>query len=93
MPKFDLYAGVWHPEYQGCYEFANLEEATDRARELAIEEYQSYEGSHGVLSYDECCEDAVESWGCEDWTDSDFEDFYDETIENTVSYYAKAVVE
>ena len=88
MPKFDLYAGVWHPEYQGCYSFTNLEEATDHARQLAIDEYQSY----GVLSFDECREDAIESWGCEDWTDSDFEDFYNETIESTVSYYAKAVV-
>ena len=94
MPRFDLYAGVWHPEYQGRYECADIEEATDYAKQLAINEYQSYEGSHGVLSYDECCEDVRESCGEEinEWTNEDFNNFYNETIENNIFYYATEVI-
>lgn len=94
MPRFALYAGVWNPSYQGSEEFDALQQATDRARELAIEEYESYEGSHGILSYDECCEDACDSWPEETkhWNKQDFDDFYHETVENTISYYAKETI-
>ena len=93
MPKFELFAGTWQAHSHGIYEYSSREEAEHEAYLLAIEDYQSYEGNHGILNYEECREDAIESWGCEDWTEEDFEEFYQETIDNTITYYVEEINE
>ena len=50
--KYEIFAGVWQAHSHGVEEFDTLEQAEYRAYELAKEEYESYEGSHGILSYD-----------------------------------------
>ena len=38
MPKYNLYAGVnGNAEYQGTWEFENIEEATEKAFSIALE--------------------------------------------------------
>ena len=91
--KYEIFAGVWQAHSHGVEEFDTLEQAEYRAYELAKEEYESYEGSHGILSYDKCVEDAQESWDCKDWTADDYYGFYLETIENTITYYVEEVKE
>ena len=92
MAKFNIYAGVFAGEnYCGIYECDSKEEAMGYAHELAVEAYESYAGLHGILSYEECREEAIEFWGCEDWTDDDFWYCYMETVENTISYYVEEV--
>ena len=41
-------------------EFETPEDAVDYARQLAVEEYESYEGLHGILNEEECEEEGVE---------------------------------
>lgn len=68
MAKFKIFAGLnGGATEQGIWEFTTKEDAVRYAYDLAIEEYQSYEGSHGILSYDECYEDCLES----EWIDPD----------------------
>lgn len=55
MALYNLYAGMGGG-FGGCSyhcteEYDTHEEALDAAMELAREEYQSYEGSHGILSW------------------------------------------
>lgn len=52
----------------GVEKFENYDQAMEYARGLAIEDYQSYEGMHGLLTEEECeeegatYEDELDSW-------------------------------
>ena len=48
---------LFRKEYKGTAEFENEFEATEYARNLAIEEYESYEGLHGIPSREELAEE------------------------------------
>lgn len=54
MAKYNLYAGLGGGfggyQYHCTEDYDSREDAEEAARELAIEEYQSYEGMHGILS-------------------------------------------
>lgn len=67
MPLFNLYAGLSGGfggyQYHCTEEYDNKEEAQNAARELAIEEYQSYEGYHGLLSEEQAREEYCEENG------------------------------
>ena len=56
MPKFKIYAGLsggfGGARYCGVYECADKDEAEIYAREVAIEEYESYGGYHGLYTWD-----------------------------------------
>lgn len=60
MPRYNLYTGLsggfGGATFHLTEEFDSIDEATDYARELAIEEYESYGGCHGLVSMDEICE-------------------------------------
>ena len=64
----------------------NEKTAFDYAYERAIEEYDSYEGLHGILSQAEVCEE----YGIEDIESVEAETAYFEEKENTVHYHAAA---
>lgn len=65
MAHYKLYAGLGGgfggATYHGTYEFDDADEAERAAYNLAWEEYQSYEGNHGLLSWDEVYDDLLES--------------------------------
>lgn len=97
MPWFKIYSGMGGSfggaRYNGTYEYANINEATADAYRMAEEEYQSYEGCHGILSYADCEEDLQDSGFIDgDMSDDEIEDMvyshYREEIESWISYYA-----
>lgn len=55
MKQFNIYAGLsggfGGASYRGTGEFKSLADAEEEAYTLAIEEYEMYEGSHGILSW------------------------------------------
>ena len=61
MAWFKIYAGLsggfGGANYHGTYEYESIDDALKEAYLLAEEEYQSYEGCHGILSYADCEED------------------------------------
>ena len=56
MPKFKIYAGLsggfGGAHFCEVYECSNRAEAETYAREVAIEEYESYGGYHGLYTWD-----------------------------------------
>lgn len=97
MAWFKIYAGMdgsfGGARYNGTYEYTNIDEATADAYRMAEEEYQSYEGYHGIMSPEDVEEDLRNSGFIEeDLTDSEVADmvdsYYREEIENWISYYA-----
>ena len=98
MERFHLYAGLGRgfggAHYCETVEAENIDEACEFAYQLAIEEYQSYEGCHGILSWAECYEDAIESGFIdeesmtEDEIHEYIDDLYQEEIESWIEYYA-----
>ena len=94
MPKFKIYAGLsggfGGAVYQGTYEYDTIEEAEDDAYTLAVEEYESYAGSQGLMSWSEIKEDLIESFGIEP-SEEDVNDHYREYVESWISYYVKEI--
>lgn len=87
--KYDLYTGIGGARYNGTYEYTSEAEALKDAYNLAFEEYQSYEGYHGILSWEECKEDLIESFGEDEVTDEDVDMHYQEQIDSWIVYYVK----
>ena len=80
--------GFGGARYNGTYEYGSEEEALQDAYNLAVEEYQSFEGCHGILSWEECREDLIESFG-EIPDDEDVDLHYTEQVEGWIVYYVK----
>ena len=98
MAWYKIYAGLGGgfggPTYHGTYEYKSAEEALKDAYRLAEEEYQSYEGSHGILSYEDCEQDLLDSGFIDDDLTGDeiddmIADHYLEMIESWVAYEVK----
>ena len=98
MERFHLYAGLGGgfggARYNQTIEAEDIEEAYEYAHDLAVEEYQSYEGLHGIMSWGDCYEDAVESGFIdkENMTETEIYEYvdglYQEEIESWIEYYA-----
>ena len=101
MTKYNLYAGLsggfGGADYMGTYEFNTIEEATNEAYLLACEVYESYEGYHGIMSWEECREALIESYYEENDDDNEHsyipeeeevDLYYTEEKEGWLSYYA-----
>ena len=87
--KYNIYAGLGGgfggPTYQGTGEFNDEDSATDYAYEMAIEEYQSYEGYHGILDWHDVAEqEELDPEENEEAIDA----AYREEIESWIEYYA-----
>lgn len=100
MRKFAIFAGLGGSfggaTFHGVYEYDNEREAEADAYRLAEEEYQSYEGCHGIMSWEDCYEDAKEAdWIDEASTQNEIEDCVDnhylEEMESWLSYYVREV--
>lgn len=95
MNKYHIYAGMsggfGGATYQCTIEAKSEQEAMNYAYQLAEEEYQSYEGSHGIMSWDDCYEDCKDSNWLEDRTEGEIEDIvnqhYLDEIESWTEYY------
>ena len=101
MAKYRLYAGLSGGfgglVYQGIEECKSQQEAEWRAYDIAWEEYESYGGNHGLLDWDACYEDALES----EWIDPHsqtqeeieriVDDHYREQVESWIVYKAVPV--
>lgn len=87
--KFKIYAGLGGSfggaAYQMTEDYASMDEALADAYNLAVEEYQSYEGMYGIMSWEDCRED-LEGSGF-DYDDEDVDNRYQEELESWLSYY------
>ena len=97
MSWFKIYCGLGGSfggaRYNGTYEYTDINEAVEDAYRMAEEEYQSYEGYHGIMSPADVEEDLRDSGFIEeDMTDDEVADMIDrhyrEEIESWISYYA-----
>lgn len=95
MAKFKLFAGMGGSfggaQPCGVYEYDNLQQAEEAAYELAVEEYQSYEGLHGIPSYEDVRNDYIETYGDEDPDEDLIQEYYEEEMSNWIVYYAREV--
>lgn len=81
--KFFIGFGCGICEEYEVIEAKNKDDAMRYAYESAIEDYQSFEGYHGILDR----EDVKEEYGLED--DYEVDVAYAEEIENTISYWVE----
>lgn len=92
--KFEIYAGLGGgfggASYIETIEANTREEAEEYARQCAIDDYESYEGSHGILSRDDVFEDLIESFG-EEPLEEDVDLKYMEEVEGWIMYYVEEV--
>lgn len=97
MAWFRIYAGLGGgfggANDQGIYQCEDAEEATNLAYEMAKEEYESYEGLHGLLDWEDCRRDLEESWPDMEWTDDDVADRYQEELESWLDFWVEEVSE
>lgn len=101
MAKYRLYAGLsgsfGGAVYQGTEEFKSQEETEWRAYDLAWEEYESYGGNHGLIDWEGCYEDLLESEWIDPHSQSQEEiermvdDHYREQVESWIVYKAVLV--
>lgn len=88
MRRFKIYAGMsggfGGATYEGTIEAASERDAEQYAYDLAVEQYQSYEGYHGILSWEECKEDLHDSGMLEDLTENECEDLVNEHYLNEI---------
>lgn len=89
--KFNVYAGLGGSfggaQYQGTGEFTDIISAVEYAYQTAIEEYQSYEGLHGIMSwYDVACENGLDP--DDEKNEKEIDELYNEELENWIEYYA-----
>ena len=96
MERYNIYAGLGGGFGGATYKYTidceNHEEAEDLAYQAAIEEYESYEGLHGIKSWYECGEEYcdendIPTDEMEDYSD-DIDQMYSEELESWIDYYA-----
>lgn len=65
--KYKIYAGLsggfGGATYQKTEDYSSMDETLEDAYALAVEEYQSYEDCHGIMSWDDCREDLIDLTG------------------------------
>lgn len=98
MPKFNIWCGMGggfnNVTFRGTYEYADEAEAYRDAWALALEDYQGYEGSHGILSWEEVKQDIMDSWPEEgEPSDEEVDDAYCEAVDGWVSVRVAPYVE
>ena len=101
MRKFKLYAGLngslGGAVLQGVYECRDEQEAEQAAYQLAVEEYESYGGMHGLLDYEGCYEDLKESGMFDTIDENEIDDMvtahYLYYMESWLDYYVEEVTE
>ena len=104
MAYYKIYAGLCHADYQGTYEFDNKGQAIQAAYEMARNLYEDHEGKNDIPDYQDCYENALESYKEENdlspdtrlsWEQegevSDWaEEMYEDYVHSWIDYYVKA---
>lgn len=89
--KYNIYAGLGGSfggaSYHGTGEFKSEEDASKVAYEIAREEYESYEGYHGIKDWADVAEDNNLDPDDED-NFEEIDELYNEEIESWIEYYA-----
>lgn len=80
------FGGIDDNEWVPCFSL-KLEEAIEEAYEAAVEEYHSYDGLHGLDTYDSIKEKNP------DWDDDEIYQELNEIIENWIDYEVREVIE
>ena len=83
MALYVIMYGCGCGEEEEIVEAENFDRAMDMAYEAAVENYESYEGLHGIMNR----EDVAEEFGLED--EDEIDEAYIEERENTISYSAE----
>lgn len=96
MAQFKVYAGLGGgfggAKYIETVEVANEEEAAKIAYEYAVEEYESYEGLYGLVSYGDIVDNPEEYGLDEDCQNEEYLwEAYEEERSTWLSYYVKEV--
>lgn len=89
MAKYNIYAGInggfGGAQYKGTSEYKSDDEAEQEAYELAVEDYESYAGFHGILSWNDIAKQN-ELDPCED--SDEIDELYQQEIDDWIEYYA-----
>lgn len=98
--KYELFAGLGGgfggPQSYGIYECADAQEADKMAYDLAVEEYESYGGYHGLDDEEAVRQDLADSYYDGDLSqvsDDELRDAYVEQIESWIEWYAVPVTD
>lgn len=91
---YNIYVGLTTLRYVGTIDCKNRDEALDDAYEMAVEEYETYAGFHGVPSWEELEQEIREYYAAEiesgEYDDNDIEsmtlDSWNENIESWIQY-------
>lgn len=87
--KYAIFAGLsggfGGATFQYADDFDSKDEALVTARNMAIGEYESYEGCHGLMNWEDVRDDLRESFGEEPGED-DVRERYIEEIESWIDY-------
>ena len=93
MPRFKIYAGLsggfGGAQYQCTDDFINLADAEQYARELAMEEYESYGGCHGLYTWDSMRKEIADeeyNGDIEQVDPEDVDDRMTEEVEGWITY-------
>lgn len=93
LKEYNIYAGLGGgfggAKYQYTSVYESEEEALEEAHQLAVEEYGSYEGMHGLLTYDEAETEARNLYpdGDEEDIENCISHLFDEDVDNWIKYY------
>lgn len=89
--RYKIYAGLsggfGGANYMFTENYNSMDEALKDAYRLAVEEYQSYEGCHGIMDWDDCRKDLIDSGF--DYDDEAVDNHYQEELESWLSYYVE----
>lgn len=95
MSTYKIYAGLGGgfggAHHVATEQFESESAAMQYAYDCAVEEYQSYEGLHGIVSFGDICENPEDYGLDEDFSDEDAESIYNEEVESWIVYYVKLV--
>lgn len=83
----ELAGGFGGATYYKTEEYDSVHEAEVDAYELAVAEYESYEGSHGIISRDDIREN-LDDYGLESGaSEAEIEEVYKEEVESWIDYW------
>lgn len=89
----ELGGGFGGAEFYSSEDFSSEEDAVEYARDVAIQEYQSYEGCHGIYGLQDIREEYQDFGLDDDFTNEELEEVYLEEIESCIEYYVEPVIE
>lgn len=88
LQQYNIYAGLGGSFGGAFYQFTTIAEsegdANEMAWEAAVAEYETYEGTNGISSYEDVRRENYDP----DYTDEDYEAIYNEEREAWLDYYA-----